>query len=1251
MKRNIFLLLTVFTILMTSCVDDFKFYEEIGEGEALVTATVKFHPLISSEVKDQESRTPGNAITKIENFQIFIYNDKNELIANKVFKKGTFKIEKHSDMPTDLKDGDMAESEAECTTVSLGTMPYGRYKMYVVANYLKSGEFYVITDEEAETPLKLKNLKSDWNQTNISANAQMFGWFSPEDKSEGEDAPVLVIKDPQVSLNAWIKRLASKVTIVYDGHGLHQGINIYVRSVSIRDIPLTCVLGFDKEMLPENERETNPRKINGNSPDNKDQLIAEPDSGILYYKTIYQSGYSNEVDEVITSAIDPFNNNGNNFTIQDCKKLLTINKSVKAAGAVEVDGNHQLKLDSNGNPVAHQETMQALFFYENCQGDYADYPDKKLYNKDPYSDDVGKPQDYTGENYDELKENFKDEQGVYKDNVPYGTYIEVDAYYESTNPANQTNGPRPIKYRFMLGQDVTYNYNALRNRHYKLTLSFRGYANQPEWHIVYDEEDPGLYPRDEYYVSYLYNSRHDMPIRLTGKPYRVTLQIIENSWAPYDKDQDDEVALTYNGTTYGQTNNLASDGTYPPSTVNEFRWYRELYTQHKTTDYSFKPTGDFYYGLRTRSDMKSKDYITYSPPLPDDLMSKKVSPIWVGFLALQVPKAYETYSSILPTSIAHTEQYDQPITIQNMRDYYCGRGGIDSEHNNKNEDFKLYECSYEFDNDLPTEIDVPKQIVAHKGDLADGRNAATLVKNGDGSYTITPPLFTMPKDIGKISGFSGNNPYESFQRKAVVLVTAYYHLPDRDVKIVKQVPVFQVERLVNPKGVWRTGKNTKPFNVRLMYLDNYTDANYKQVKSDGEWSAWIATPKEEDSPRKDASIFLTGGDEKDEKGVIHGNDGSFVDFTINFHTGDDLSSHCEKVIVKYNSNSCEHAILVRRGYDEVVQLADAEHYDTNNNEDPNDNVKPALWSSFNVFAFEENVSGASLPNTDNPTTNLPGSNLDMRALLTINPLALGTLFKRGNYVQGIAISNNAANQYPVLVPVGNNNLTLIKMNKDGEADFSSSASWSNIKGIIANDNNARNWEWSTFTSTYNDQKRKYDLPTYADAEAILKLDIAAGVVYADGASETLSNVRQATGYFNTTNNLDESTDGMRGIIVYNSSNFNQIFFPIGYSGYGRRTVQFTNGNNGYLRYGAVYYCLRSTSTNQANQYRPISFNNPGAPGALYWLKKAFGTGGNPYAALDINYFDLNLSTYNAVLFADNGDAIPIKPVYIEDVND
>lgn len=109
---------------------------------------------------------------------------------------------------------------------------------------------------------------------------------------------------------------------------------------------------------------------------------------------------------------------------------------------------------------AHSETNpNSLFFYENLQGEG---PDKSAVA-------------------DEDKDGLQDKP--YIKGKEFGTYIEVDAYYESTNP--QRPGVSDITYRFMLGPNVSTDYNAKRNCHYKLTLHFKGFADEPDWRIDY----------------------------------------------------------------------------------------------------------------------------------------------------------------------------------------------------------------------------------------------------------------------------------------------------------------------------------------------------------------------------------------------------------------------------------------------------------------------------------------------------------------------------------------------------------------------------------------------------------------------------------------------------------------------------------------------------------------------------------------------------------------------------------------------
>ena len=169
----------------------------------------------------------------------------------------------------------------------------------------------------------------------------------------------------------------------------------------------------------------------------------------------------------------------------------------------------------------HTEYTPALYFYENLQGDEKSKPNIKDKRQDSDNnkelDAPGLPGDATY---------------IKKDGVDFGTYIEVEGYYDSR--MSDRPGEGKIIYRFMLGQDVIKDYNARRNCHYKLTLVFNGYANDVDWHIEYVEDKEMIVP-NPYYISYLYNQEANLPIRLKGSNLsnaKLEVRIIENHWWP-----------------------------------------------------------------------------------------------------------------------------------------------------------------------------------------------------------------------------------------------------------------------------------------------------------------------------------------------------------------------------------------------------------------------------------------------------------------------------------------------------------------------------------------------------------------------------------------------------------------------------------------------------------------------------------------------------------------------------------------------
>lgn len=1190
----LFLLLGVTVI--TSCRDDF-FYEDgvIGEGSANISATVSFHPLISA--LDENSRAAGNAIKNITKLQVVIYTykeGKGEFFKSLTFEGDNLNIIKedeenytNTDMPAPYDKKHQAEERTAQASFELKDIPFGRYYMYVVGNYY--GEDF--TKETVPTPGDLKAVTVEWNETNLSANAQMFGCLATDAQSDYNDH-LLTINRKSVDLHAWIKRLASKLTLVFDGSGLHEGIFVYINKATIRDIPKFCHFGADNSPFKKDGKYASRENIPANF---SDSIIAAGES--LFY---------NEKGKVSSTTPE-------NATSTDYEYIrnhwMQIDKATKAAGAVDT---------INNTPVLHSESAQALYFYENCQGAY---DDQEKYNKNQDWDKVG----------NKITEGETDKED-YKDEVICGTYVEVEGYYSANYNGYLSSGP--IKYRFMLGQDVDYNYNAFRNRHYKLTLRFKGYANQPDWHIEYEDEEPGLYPPEEFLMSYMYNVRHEMPIRLTGYPTKVTMQIVENNWAPYDPDEPDLV---------------------PPPVIenpNEnglpFEWNRPVYE------------GDqYYYGLHSIDGNKSTPYASGIVNGAPTWVKDQVTPIWVGFLALQAPTGYEDENKPLPAGIYNIRYpdggenfYDREYTITGIKNYFYGK-----EDNNETEKgvlirqanhIPLYENVYNIPGKENLSNKELKTFNSGEDNSRRGRNSYKAGLNADGSVTIYVPMFTQPKDMGYISGFSGNNPYEAYNRKAVVKITAKY---EGDVTIVKYVPIFQTKRIVNPKAVWRTWNDKTSFLVTLMSLEDYKDKDFTPLESIGLWEAWIATPEKESEPYDSPTFELeaVGGAAKKD-GKIIGITGSVISFRIKFNGVDKNATDCGKIIVHYHDNNCEHSIYVRQGYNVPVKVTDGEA-------DP-------YWSSYAVFSFDsadDSYDGVFKPERSNGSWKFPNYEIPgLKATLTVNPLALGTMYKRGNYAEGIRIINNT--EYPVKKEPGELTLTKSSINPTEKNN------WNDITGIPflsysysstvwnSSDQNATdNWKWSQFESTVpdelSDNTYRYDLPTIEDYQLLMRQGFGIGVAYADGATETARSTDEAFGFFNEDNKARENTKGMRGFIVYNLKNFNQIFFPLGYSGVGRRTIQNPDGKPGLLRYGNQAEVLKaapillpdeSNKREYNNQFRPIPYNNPNNPGVIYWAKKK---GDNEAYGMDMNYFDLNFAPQDyAICFVDYGDAIPIKPV-------
>lgn len=480
-------IITAITLLVFAGCHDELLYDRsiIGEGEARVSFVMGFEPSLTSI---GSTRAAGDAVNTIENVTVVAYNSDGSLYkvwrsSNRDFE---FTVSSNDKMPGDVtlnpgnppENGtDQAEAKTPKVTFDLPeAIPFGRYRFYAIANL-------EITDEQVKTADDLKSISVEWNADNIGDNNAMFGHFSTDNagvRSQEFDAELLTINKGNVEMWAWVRRCVSKVTVAFDGRRLNSNVTIYLKSVQIKDIPKDCFIGKE------------------NTPDDKEELIT--DGEIIVYE---EGNDYNNWQATVTKGNPIYGAMGRVASISgpdDSSKPLSYKEQIL---------------------YQHGETVPALYFFENNQG------------KGEEGTVTDKRQDVNGENKDVSYPdgNNGNVADGFKDGKEYGTYIEVKAYY--VNTGSGSSGAGDIIYRFMLGQDDKIDYNAKRNHHYKLTMSFNGNANDVDWHIVYEQPDVS-FPRP-YYISYLYNHEMLCPVTVnTGSSEieYVKASIVSNPWAP-----------------------------------------------------------------------------------------------------------------------------------------------------------------------------------------------------------------------------------------------------------------------------------------------------------------------------------------------------------------------------------------------------------------------------------------------------------------------------------------------------------------------------------------------------------------------------------------------------------------------------------------------------------------------------------------------------------------------------------------------
>lgn len=1000
MKRNIlYILLCALVWSVTSCRDDWydEHFGPMGTGNGTVFATVDFQPMASG--LSLGTRAAGDAIKDITSLYILLYDyDTGDLVKSQ-------EITDYQQTDVDRVDADAenkhsAETKTKRATFSLNNIAFGKYRIYAVANTPGLLETY---SENIKTVDGLKGIPLTWNNdsTKVSLNAQMLGYFTSKRINQAEDEPI-VINSRGVHLHAWLRRAASKVTVAYDGSALKEGVFVYLKSVRIKDIPSQCYLGKDNKVGAEGYA-----------------LSAELLNGelIKYYEgeepTDFGADYAGPR---ITAGLPKFG--------------------------------------------SHGEKDQALYFYENIQGEGKD-----------------KRQDADGKDGLDAPGMPGDDTYILKDGKPFGTYIEVEAYYISINSEKIGNGP--IVYRFMLGQDIYKDYNARRNCHYKLTLKFKNFANDVDWHVEYEEPEPGVVTPEPYFISYLYNHSMTYPIKInTGgrKIEYIRSEITDNRWAPHNANPE----IYYAGM----------------DIPNEYEWNGFL-SLHKTT----------------------QRHIDGKPPY----------------------------------TVNSNKSFYEQTPKRGEREYKDFTIGTHTTTDSEEDDTYRVEKH-------PTE---------------------------EYTFNVFIPMYSRAKQLVKETAYTGNNPYVAYQRKAEVKITT--KLEGLDQPFENHVTIYQVRRIVNPKGIYRTFQNNKSFHVKLKRLPRENAETFETFPSEGPWKAYIV----KESNGEGIKLSEEGGKSVCVNDTIHGKTGSEIDFNIDFSIPANTTANRYAIIrVEYHNYTCQHLIFVRQGNlpDDLI-------------------AGEAKWYAENMKTKTER---------------------------TASPLEEGSLFKYGNWDYPIDALNNKNPREPWTY-IEPSDFKLYP--EDGFA--------------IAGTNNIVKWQAITTagqTAEFKAPTSDMRVAEGKDYEALYNdenIEQGYGILYGDDATETADHINDAYGYDYENNSTGR---GMRGCFVYNKETGKNLFFPIGASGYGHRKdkeggiLRYSAGQTGE-------FATTSSSYPNGVKDAPLFYDIYRRPGAVYWYNKEYKTGtipDGPYVGWDINYFTLDFYPIGNYSTGSSKDACFVRCVQRED---
>ena len=1025
--------------VLVSCQDDRLDYPggPIEPGISTMDVTLAFKDYTPAL---NETRAAGDAIKNIRTLWLVIYDNKSRLV-----KKEQVTDFKETIIPNPRPD-DITAAESKTGHVDFKfTIDNGYYRIYAVANYDMEG----IQDGDIDTPEKLKELKLEWDNdpSNLTDNAEMFGWFTNDSKTEEikDDSTPVRIDGRVTQLHAWVRRAASKVTIAFDTQRLSNDVRIYLKSITIKDIPKECYLGASNIVGDQNYKLSSELYGNGET---------------IYFgnATASQTGKADHDKWVRIHRGDSIYG-------------LNTDKREKAPDGSSITARlaHE-----------HSEMAPALYFYENMQG------------QGEVGTESDKRQDVTGNNKQvTYPEGIDSKDKAWKDAKKFGSYIEVQGYYENFGDSHPGRGD--IIYRFMLGKDEVTDYDAERNYHYMLTMKFNGNANDVDFHIDYKEEaKPGILAQDTTYVSYLYNQETYTTVRATPREgydlVNLKAYILDNEWRPHLE---------------------AGEAVSPSDMYNVNAWN---YQVNHTASTSYRTAAGGY----------NRPNAQYNPTWQDGdktYSDKESGNTEFGFLSLRLVnrQIYEFNGS-----------GDKNAFVANMRKmYFLGDKNNTGTGMDKSKGYREY-------GDMPRVDVVDKTITdAESGDFKVTRRTNPLNKFVD--YLIKVPLWTRAKSIDSWAVYSGANPFYRHRRYARILfIATYKNATGQQYQEADTTHVLQSRRIDNPRAIYRRRENREPFDVTLCYSSKTAEELIYGAVGDkeevfvpyisrGAWSVSI-----EQDPNNLVKIVANGRQITRKGQIIYGASNTPVSFKyIPNAKPTEGDSYGAIILVRYNNLTCTHKIIVRQGYDPVT-IGEG----------------TARWSVYNIYRGPyTDAQGNSKPAelTVNPlsigSTFRRHTNLDY-------PIA-----EENNFREGYGVLKTPSGTYKIIgqkneltwgsIPaststVGNNFGTMRLYNFAHQKSYTYRLPQKTELPDIG-----------IYTV-----KNTETLPT-AEQKIIEKIGQAFGIAYADGAKKTLL-TKDAYSFSDINNEITDDPRGVRGVAVYCVDDGDNIFFPFGSLGNPRR---------------------------------------------------------------------------------------------------